>query len=114
MDRFDDVVRVVAREDEAAVVLELFDERTERFLGVLGEVVGFVEEDDFVTSSETGATGELGDCCPNFANATIKRSVDEKEVSTDVATKSTSETSFSTACWPCENKVWELSIINIV
>ena len=72
MDGFDDVVRVVAREDEPAVVLELFDEGAEGFLRVLREVVGFVEEDDFLFSCNGGAGGELGDCSTNVTNATIK------------------------------------------
>ena len=46
MDGINDVMWIITGEDEPAVVLELFDERTERFLGVLGEVVRFVEEDD--------------------------------------------------------------------
>ena len=86
MDCFNDVVRVVAREDEPAVVLELFNERPEGFLRVLGEVVCFVEEDDFLFTGDGGAGGELSDCGPYITNATIETSVDEKEISAHIMT----------------------------
>ena len=72
MNCIDQVVGVVAGEDEPAVVLELFDERTERFLGVLGEVVCFVEEDDFGSSKHGGGGGELSNVVSDFTNSTIK------------------------------------------
>ena len=86
VDCFDDVVGVVAGEDEATVVLELFNERPEGFLTVLGEVVCFIEEDDFLLSCEACCAGKSSDCVTNITNAPIKTSVDEKEISIDVST----------------------------
>ena len=80
LDGVDDLRGVVAGEDEPRVVRELLHRAAERGLGVVGERVGLVEEDDAVVVAAEGGPREVLDAVPDHVDAALVAGVQLEEV----------------------------------
>ncbi len=80
LDGVDDLAGVVTREDEPDVVRELLHRPAQGRLGVAGEGVGLVEEDDAVLVAAERRAGEALDSLAHHVDAALVGSVELEEV----------------------------------